>query len=83
MSHEKLTPDAPLTAAEEQALLDCGQWGERAGYESWVNLTKAIKTARDGIYPPNWHARVIRGGLFVEAGRSATDGMRLAAVRPA
>lgn len=71
------TNDRILTPHEKSELLRVGQWGGRTSPMAWGDLVRAIKRDRNGVYPRDWHAQVITGKLFEDAGQPTSSGMSM------
>ena len=50
----------PLTEGEKARIVISEAQGESA----WNEAVKAIRDAREGLYPPDWHAEVLEKGLW-------------------
>ena len=72
--------DQPLSAHEKAELLRVGQWGSFTSRMEWGDLVRQMKRHRNGVYPRDWHAQVVVGNLFADAGHPVTSGMSIGGV---
>jgi hypothetical protein len=64
---------APLAEAEKAEALRIGRYGEVTTPMQWGDFCRAVKTARGGVYPSDWHHEIITGKLYRRNGVAEED----------